>query len=224
MKKQVKITTFARILEIIYPCYCQSCGKRGEAFCECCFNYNSRKNPCFCSTEVEGFERIFVCGLREGIIKEMIAEYKFYSRRYLAEVFAKMICECLERFDSESHFLIVPLPTIRKHIRERGFDHILEICKIVDEMRSEEIIQLLERRNNTVQVGKNSEERMKQAEEAYVITKQKIEVSMDAKILLVDDVWTTGASMKAARKVLSDYGFKNIYGIVIAKNDSYDFS
>ena len=104
----------------------------------------------------------------------------------------------------------MPLPTIRRHIRERGFDHIALICKKL----GMPIERLLARRNNTVQVGANNEERQRQATEAYLA----LPANPDGNYLLVDDVWTTGSSMMAACEAMRCAGAKNLAIAVIARS------
>ena len=106
--------------------------------------------------------------------------------------------------------VLIPLPTIRKHIRERGFDHTLRLCfelenflqKRLDDFGiNVEYQSLLIRKNKTVQVGKEKKERMRQAEKAYGI-REGIKIENRTLYILVDDVTTTGASLAAAKKIL----------------------
>lgn len=106
--------------------------------------------------------------------------------------------------------VLVPLPTIQKHIRERGFDHTLRLCfeletflqKRLDDFGiSVEYQSLLVRKNKAVQVGKEKKERLRQAEKAYGI-QEGIKIENKTLYILVDDVTTTGASLAAAKKIL----------------------
>ena len=106
--------------------------------------------------------------------------------------------------------VLVPLPTIRKHIRERGFDHTLRLCFELENFLQKELERLgvkveyenlLVRKNKTVQVGKEKKERMKQAEKAYGI-RDGVKIESKTLYILVDDVTTTGASLAAAKKIL----------------------
>ena len=106
--------------------------------------------------------------------------------------------------------VIVPLPTIRKHIRERGFDHTKRIAKEFGKRRGLLVSEVLLRVNKTVQVGADEETREKQAAEAYAVDMEKFDA--DKTYLLLDDVWTTGASMRSAAKKLREAGAKQILG------------
>lgn len=106
--------------------------------------------------------------------------------------------------------ILVPLPTIQKHIRERGFDHTLRLCFELENFLQKRLAKLgmkveyedlLVRKNKTVQVGKEKKERMKQVEKAYGI-REGIKIESKTLYVLVDDVTTTGASLTAAKKIL----------------------
>ena len=106
--------------------------------------------------------------------------------------------------------MIVPLPTISRHVRERGFDHIGLIAR---KMRLP-VARVLVRNKNTVQVGASREERVRQAKDAYAA----LGVDARSDYLLLDDVWTTGSSMMAAVQKLREAGAKKIEIVVIARS------
>lgn len=228
MNFTVKITTFRSILDIFYPCYCLGCGKIGERFCFRCYNYNKALNPSFSRSLEPDFHKLFVCGLREGAISKMILEYKFHSRRQYTPILAKMIYESVRELPKNT--IIVPLPTVSRHIRSRGFDHILAISRELSRISGFKIALLLSRKHETVQVGKSSKIRRLQAREAFSLNLETLEgiskrsSRLRQPILLVDDVWTTGASMKSANFLLRSAGFQKVYGVVLAKNDGYEFT
>ena len=72
---------------------------------------------------------------------------------------------------------------------------------------------LLRRANDTVQVGTNATKRVTQASKAYELSYATI--NPNSYYILLDDVWTTGASMQAAASVLKQAGAKYIYGAVV---------
>ena len=236
---RVKITIEKFILEMILPNRCVRCQREGGIFCDRCKKYISIINPGYVMNDMYGFEKLLVAGLKEGWFERMVRDFKYKGRRDYGEFLADKLGEVIfgevkrgvlcDRSSDESgdgsvevsrmmnaetrenrKIVLVPLPTIRKHIRERGFDHTLRLCfelenflqKRLDDLGvSVEYQSLLVRKNKTVQVGKEKKERVKQAEKAYGIRDgEKIE--NETLYIFVDDVTTTGASLAAAKKIL----------------------
>ena len=73
---------------------------------------------------------------------------------------AELLCDVMT---VEPNTKIVALPTIQKHIRERGFDHMQKLANYVAKMAGVETVQALIRGNNAVQVGASMEKRQEQA-------------------------------------------------------------
>ena len=193
----------------------------GEILCGRCKKDNIKMKL------VDGW--VYTVGKREGVLMKITEEYKYKSIKRTADVLAELIDEVLpdrfydkevkeqtklDRNISRDEVVIVPLPTIAKHIRERGFDHTLRLAKIFAKKRGYKCSFLLVRRNKTVQVGTDSTTRHKQAKNAYEAVSG---VNKDRVYLLLDDVWTTGASMRAAREELRRAGAERIYGVTICR-------
>ena len=117
--------------------------------------------------------------------------------------------------DFDADMKVVALPTIVRHVRERGFDHMAKLAKAVASLSGLKTAKVLERGNNAVQVGASMEDRQKQAKTAYMA---KAGIDRGANYLLIDDVWTTGSSMMAAAKTLREAGCKRLSIAVIAKS------
>lgn len=164
------------------------------------------------------FLGVFVAGWREGALKKLVAEYKYKSVRACGEVLAELIDARLpsgEELRARGHGeenVVVPLPTIGKHVRARGFDHTLSLAKKLAKRRGWWVERILERRADTVQVGASQAERETQAKRAYGARK---EANPKVNYWLVDDVWTTGASMLAAAEVLKEAGAEKIFAVVV---------
>ena len=221
----VKNTIINLILEVLSPNRCRRCGAWGENLCLCCKKYLEAINPGYLVCEKFGFEKIIVGGVKEGILSEILKEYKYKARRDLGGVLAwkvrRMLCEELKNDQNwkSRRVVLVPLPTARKHIRERGFDHIKYLAKSL--MVGVEVDFLLERMNNKMQVGKDAKTRQEQAEGAYRV-RDGCRLDKGVLYVLFDDVWTTGASMRAAQKVMREAGALNFMALVIMSNDYLD--
>ena len=210
---RVKITIEKFILDMVLPNRCVRCQREGGIFCDRCKKYISIINPGYVMNDVYGFEKLLVAGLKEGWFERLVRDFKYKGRRdygeFLAEKLGEVIFGEVKRIEIRK-IVLVPLPTIRKHIRERGFDHTLRLCFELEKFLSKrleklgvkvEYEDLLVRKNKTVQVGKEKKERMKQAEKAYGI-RDGVKIESKTLYILVDDVTTTGASLAAAKKIL----------------------
>lgn len=233
----VKITTFSNILELIAPFSCRGCGRLGSLLCECCKKYNiqaipeicpkCRKNQKKCSCE----NKVYAVGRREGVLMKLVEDYKYKSIRKTAEILAELLdvaipndfgmridrkssrrCEREGDVEARDNVVVVPLPTITRHIRERGFDHTLLLAKKLAKRRGWKVETVIKRINKTVQVGANEDLRRKQAKMAYEVL-QKLDARKT--YLLLDDVWTTGASMEAAVKLIKKAGAVKVASVVI---------
>lgn len=224
----VKNTTFPNLLDLLAPHSCRGCGRLGNVLCDCCKNniVKNTKNYCpNCKKEnptgncknCKDLPPTFVVGIRDEIIGNLISDFKFHSVHALALPLAKILNEILPNLNEMVS--IVPLPTINQHIRKRGLDHTLLIAKKLAKLRGKNyrIEKVLIRNNNSVQVGSNAKIREEQAIKAYTI-KPKTKINPDKTYLLLDDVWTTGASMKAALKKLREAGAKKIVIVLLAVN------
>lgn len=112
--------------------------------------------------------------------------------------------------------VVIPLPTISRHIRQRGLDHTKMIAEELAKKKGFNCESLLKRRSEFVQVGATREQRLKQAQEAYMINGM---VDKEKIYILLDDVWTTGASMRAAYSEMKKAGAVNVIMSVIAVSD-----
>lgn len=236
---RVKITIEKFILDMVLPNRCVRCQREGGIFCDRCKKYISIINPGYVMNDMYGFEKLLVAGLKEGWFERLVRDFKYRGRRdygeFLADKLGEVIfgevkrmrfgdelsnksgevtCGVLRKVETEikqiRQIVLVPLPTIRKHIRERGFDHTLRLCFELENFLQKELERLgvkveyenlLVRKNKTVQVGKEKKERVKQAEKAYGI-REGVKIDTNTLCILVDDVTTTGASLAAAKKIL----------------------
>ncbi len=223
----VKNTTIIHPFDLLAPHSCRGCGRIGNALCDCCKNNiiinhenycpNCKSlNPTGKCSKCQNLPPIFVADKRSELIGQLIHDYKYHSVRALSKSFAEIFDHILPLIDGP--VVVIPLPTINQHIRERGFDHTYLIAKKLAKMRSGwHIEKLLLRLNNSIQVGTDEKNRLKQAKNAYSVN-PKISIDQNTTYLLLDDVWTTGASMKSALKKLRETGASKIIIAILAVN------
>lgn len=211
----VKKTTKRSILDWLCPHYCLGCGRLGGVICKCCKNDILASNLQF----RKKYPEVMMVGKRTGLLGAAIKQYKYGPVRALGGELASLLEAVIAAGVQEQaeEIVIVPLPTIAKHVRQRGFDHTWRMGRELARMGGWQIQKTLERANNTVQVGQDKRTREQQAQTAY---RAKERLSAEKIYVLVDDVWTTGASMRAAKAELEKAGAKKIRMAVVAMSEN----
>lgn len=223
----VKNTTKWSLLDLLCPHSCRGCGALGAVLCERCKKHIIQKHQticphCYrnltddadacsdCQTPFKGF---WIVGWRKGVLAELTSDFKYKSVRACGDVLAELLDYSIPSSAIDAtQVAVVPLPTIGKHIRSRGLDHTYMLAKKLARRRGWQVATLLERATNTTQVGTSAAERQKQAASTYTLSGK---IDHDVAYLLIDDVWTTGASMQAAAKILKQAGVEQLYGAVV---------
>ena len=155
----------------------------------------------------------------EGIIRERLIEYKFCEAGYLYKTFATAIlknnkmCSFIKKYD-----IIIPVPVHKKRKRQRGYNQTeLVARKVSKELDKQfEIDVLIKTKNTKPQSTLNKEARKANAKDVYQLqNKEKIS---GKKILLLDDIFTTGSTASEASRVLLMAKPQKIGVLTIAKD------
>ena len=114
-------------------------------------------------------------------------------------------------------FLAPIFPIGKKRLKWRGFNHTEEIAKVLSAALSIPIhTDLLQRTKNTPpQIALTKEERIRNMQDVFQV--QNREQLQGKKILLLDDVFTTGATLQEAARALKKAGAHQVFGIVVAR-------
>lgn len=151
-------------------------------------------------------------GPYHGPLGALIRRIKFDGARAGLDEVAALMAACLPSLPDTVR--IVPIPTIARHRRLRGFDHTERIARELSRLTQASVVRHIVRKHNSVQVGASKSIREKQARSAYEV---KGVVDPGLMYLLLDDVVTTGASMREAAKVLRSGGAETIWAVCLAR-------
>ena len=163
---------------------------------------------------------------RDEVIKNMIWSLKYKKNNKITKLFAQILYDFLQEELSDlnvySDFnkpLLIPIPMHKKHLRERRFNQteILakELCDIAGESLCALRTDLLKKiKNIPSQTTLNRSKRLKNIIGSFCVSKPNEIKNRD--IILLDDIITTGATLREARKVLLTAGARNVIGVTIA--------
>lgn len=155
----------------------------------------------------------------DGIIKERLIKYKFREKAYIYKAFVnfliknKKVCRFLKSYD-----IIIPVPIHYNRKVTRGYNQSALIAKQLAKKLSLEYEEkvLFKKVNNKPQSTKNKEEREQNVIGVYY-TKNKEKI-YNKKIILLDDIYTTGSTVNECSKALEMAGAKEVDVITIAKD------
>lgn len=210
----VKITMIDKILKFIFPHHCYRCQKLGTRLCDSCKNYilkQQKYDKKLTNWQVLDVElRIF--GWRRGLLAKLIDNYKFHLQRELARPLAELLASLLT--DLSGRLVIVPIPTTRLHNRQRGFDHMKLIGKELAHLLGVDYQAMLVRQHQVSQRGLSRADRLKNAKNSFSLA---LPIDPAVTYVVIDDVFTTGATMFEATKLLQKAGAKCVVATVICR-------
>ena len=220
-----------KILNLIYPPMCGICGKFNDDFlCPKCQKILENE-PVFGIDKYEKIkieknlqerkyfnEHLYIFEY-EGIIRRIILKYKFEDKAYLYKTFVNFLLKNKNFFEFiKKYDTIIPVPISRKRRALRGYNQSELIVKEIANFTNlkEESDCLFKIKNVIEQSKLNKEERQKNIQGVYELrNKEKLYKN---KILLVDDIYTTGSTVNECSKVLRGAKPKQIGIFTIAKD------
>ncbi len=195
----------------IEPPFCSICG----------IPFISREvetHPCgACVTHRKYFTIARALGAFEGSLQEAIHRWKYEGKTYLTPFFASWMAEGLNRYwEPGSLDLLIPVPLHTRRLRERGFNQALLLVKDLSRRTGIPYRKtILQKKKSTIpQVNLSRAEREKGLRGTFhVIGKEELS---GLSVLLIDDVYTTGATVNECSKVLLKGGAERVDVLTLA--------
>ncbi|MBD3362885.1 hypothetical protein GF362_04155 [Candidatus Dojkabacteria bacterium] len=166
-------------------------------------------------------DEVSACVRYSKLVEEIIKEIKYKYHYDIVSLIADLMLKNLD-ISKLRNSILVPVPLHRAKKRVRGFNQAeliaLEISsKIKKYGISTQVIELIRRvRNTKTQVGMTRQQRVHNLTDAFIIHKDN-SISKSSKIVLVDDVMTTGSTLEECAKVLRKDGLKEIKAMVFSQ-------
>ena len=153
----------------------------------------------------------------EGQGKELVLNYKYRFQPSLAEVFAEMwIKQEMHRFPWQSEPVLAYVPMTLRREKERGFNSSLCLAEALSTRSKIPLVHaLVKRKQPPEQHHLNKEERWQALQGVYALHKN-LDISGCA-VLLLDDVYTTGATLHYCTEALKSAGVGEVYTLTVAK-------
>lgn len=151
----------------------------------------------------------------EGELREAFKRYKFHGEYAYGDIFSLLMCDCLEKFFAKGDFdLVAPIPLSKERMNERGYNQSAVLAKSTAERFEIEYSEnaLFRIRHTKRQSGLNSKERVGNVRGAFLASKDAV---CGRNILLVDDIYTMGVTMRECADALSNANAKSVVGFTL---------
>lgn len=220
-------------LDIIYPCRCPVCDdivlrEEGAVCPECRKKLPYVKEPCckkcgkqirreeeeYC-TDCQKKRHIYTEGKAlfsyDAVMKQSVAAFKYKGRQEYAVWYGRELAKHfgaqLKRWGAEA---LIPVPVHRVRCRERGYNQAALLAREVSlhtGIKTDETL-LIRKKKTIAQKELSTRERGKNLQEAFQLQKNVVQYK---KVVLVDDIYTTGSTADACAKVLKQGGVEQVY-------------
>ena len=158
-------------------------------------------------------------------MKKLIFEWKMDGRRSVSTLFASVLDVGLKSVHAD---VIVPVPPRRGKIREKGWDQVDEVCKVLERCHGYTVLRLLQRFSRDQQKKLDREKRIEGSGKSYGLSKKHGAVlekwrkknglgekEVPTEAVIVDDVITTGATVSTCAGILKGLGIKTVKAVSI---------
>lgn len=205
-------------LKFISEPRCMKCGKQIEKLEEeYCFDCRNKKH---------NYKKGIALLSHTGIVRKSIYSIKYNNKREYVDFYVE---EIIKRYKNEIESwgcnVIIPIPLHKKKALSRGFNQAEVIAKKLSKGLGIPMDKrtLLRVKNTLPQKELNDIQRKKNLKNAFKINRNRRQKSKELfkKIILVDDIYTTGSTIDACAKVLLDNGFKEVYYISLSIGTGY---
>ncbi|MES3030898.1 MAG: hypothetical protein V4697_00615 [Patescibacteria group bacterium] len=153
---------------------------------------------------------------KDPLVRELVWQIKYKKNQHALELAGYALYTELQKIPSS--IVLIPIPISKKRRKERGYNQcellIEEILKLDTEKRiSKDFLILTRPKHQERQTDKNREERIHNAQHIFSAVKQD---GTQKTLVIIDDVTTTGSTLREAREVLLQAGYTDVRGLTIA--------
>jgi len=219
------------LLDLLYPPRCVGCGQVGMPFCTTCYVAVPRIKPPFCPLCGKPQERSALCpqcvdrpldidGVRsaclfEGALREAIHCFKYDNVRVLTQPLGDLLVGFWEQLPCPVDAL-VPVPLHKQRLRERGYNQALLLAQYLGKAVGVPVVRdaLSRVRYTASQAHLGARERRENVAGAFRCAMGQLQ---GRRVLLIDDVCTTGSTLEACCMALKLGGAQSVWALTVAR-------
>lgn len=220
-------------LESVFPRFCAVCDREGSFMCEPCLAYwmpvPAPASCAFCGTEGSARtcfscqDETYLDGLTyylpygNVVLRKLLTSWKYHGDRQVEKVIRHLLVTAQSFLEPPvKSWVVSPLPLHTVRARQRGFDQAEILSQMFADLLGVPCVSLLERVHKTAPQARRGHAG-RQVGELDGVFRLVEGVQVPPFVLLCDDVFTSGATMDAAARVLKEAGVQMVWGFALAK-------
>lgn len=234
-------------LKIIFPSHCLACEKiisSDGLFCFDCWpklQFISEPKCAVCSYPFEfqglnllcgkclekkpSFDKAIAIFRYNHILRRVVSSLKFRDQTFLAQKFAKLLFDKSKNEIADCDFIIA-VPLHVKRLKKRRFNQSVLLAKNLQKLAPQKEFYcdfLIRTKATKPQMELKKKDRESNLKNVFAVNEKYREMVRGKKIILLDDVFTTGATLENCAKVLKKHGAKKVVVLTIAKTALVSF-
>lgn len=206
---------------------CPQCEKKlktlnGNVCKKCGAQVNLMDKSCYACFEKEyKFKTHKSCFVYDELSSTPVKFLKYEKKKYLAEPMARVMYAFHKDLFNDID-IITFVPMTYERFKNRGYNHSYELAKHLSKISKIKLEKLLIKNTNTEhQAGLNFDERIKNLKGSFVCEENIKDSIKGKRILIIDDVFTTGSTIHECARILYDKNVKSVSAITFLKTDPY---
>ena len=224
------------LLDLVFPKHCQNCNCEGNYLCiSCQTEIETPPEKCpvcaklsllgraheSCQTKSKPLTGLLVAASYHlESVRKLIWHFKYSGVKEAGNTLADLLVDSLvekELIDYFADSVVIPVPLHKSRQKLRGFNQAEYLAAVLADKLNLVFLPFLRKIKNTrSQVELEKAERLKNLQNAFAITsEQKLNAK---KVLLVDDVSSTSATLQECARLIKRQGASEIWGLVVARN------
>jgi competence protein ComFC len=218
-------------LDLFFPPRCLGCRQAGAWLCAECVNRAPRVEPPFCACCGDAvdagdlcarcqvsplqIQRIFSVFYFEDVIRDAMHWLKYRGRAVVAKPLGDLMA-VYWRQRGVPVDVVVPVPLHAARLRERGYNQAALLARAMARRAGLPVDErtLIRQRSTASQVDLDAKQRKENVRAAFRCAGSDL---MDKRVLLIDDVCTTGATLEACAIALHEGGAREVYALTLAR-------
>ena len=206
------------VLDFLFPPKCMFChkvlpvGQRG--CCSSCGQKLIQKLP---PRQGVHFKACYAPMLYEGTAREALIQFKFHDRPGYATELGKILADCIRENLSGQYDIITWVPVSEKRLKKRGYDQAMLLAMAAALALDDVAVETLKKCKDTPAQSslEGADQRRTNVADVYKIVDP--ELIAGQRVLLIDDIITTGATLEEASRTLKQAGATSVVAAAVAK-------